>query len=369
MSVTLSPIAPRYAVSDADDPFKKYWWAILMGIVFTAIWLLTPMLGEKSVGSSAIDTTKPKVEENVEQSLASDSGDGINLSMEGTGHKRKEDGVLGSSLYQAPPEETAPAAAATAGSAALGSSAGSASGGTLAGALKKVSESSGGWGEKAQKGFNLPKLAGGSLSGMGAASGGRAGSASGSSAFGSSNAKVGFAGTSGLSGSAEIDAAVNSKGVAALKAAAAQAQAAAGNRSNDGARSAMSLAFDGAKAGSAIGGGGAALSGGYAALDAAPMNLKAEDPKLNEKKLEPPPGADVGQSNMDDSELAKQIALQVAGGVLGAVIGGPMGAVVTNVIMQAIQRQMDQQEKIREMEEKQQLDRATRRMGGKPSGT
>jgi hypothetical protein len=362
MSVTLSPIAPRYAVSDADDPFKKYWWAILMGIVFTALWLLTPMLGEKSVGSTAISTSTPKVEEGVEQNLSTDAGDGINLSMEGTGHKRKEDSALGSSLYQAPPEETA---AATAGSAALGSASGSASGSTLAGALKKVSESSGGWGEKAQKGFNLPKLAGGSLSGMGAASGGRAGSASGSSAFGSSNANIGFAGTKGLSGSADIETAADSKGVAALKAAAAQAQLAAGNKSNDGARSAMSQAFDGAKAGSAISGGGSILSGGYAALDAAPANLKLEDPKLNEKKLEPPPGADVGQSDMDDSELGKQIAMQVAGGVLGAVIGGPMGAVVTQVVMQAIQRQMDQQEKIREMEEQQQLDQAKRRMGAR----
>ena len=179
MSVTLSPIAPRYAVSGADDPFKKYWWAILMGIVFTALWLLTPMLGEKSVGSTVVDTSTPKVTENVEQSLSGDAGDGINLSMEGTGHKRKEDGILGSSLYQAPPEEKAVAAAP-----ALGAASGSASGSTLAGALKKVSESTGGWGEKAQKGFNVPKLAGGSLSGMGAASGGKAGSASGSgSAF------------------------------------------------------------------------------------------------------------------------------------------------------------------------------------------
>ncbi|MEQ1919730.1 MAG: hypothetical protein ABL955_11070, partial [Elusimicrobiota bacterium] len=83
-------MGPRYAVSDADDPFKKYWWAILMGIVFTALWLLTPMMGEKSVGSMSIDTSKPKVDANVEQSLAADAGDGINLSMDGTGHKRKE---------------------------------------------------------------------------------------------------------------------------------------------------------------------------------------------------------------------------------------------------------------------------------------
>lgn len=365
MSVTLSPIAPRFAVSDADDPFKKYWWAILMGIVFTALWLLTPMLGEKSVGSTAIDTAKPKIEENVEQSLASDAGDGINLSMEGTGHKRKEDGVLGSSLYQPAPEDAAATAAATAGSAALGSASGSAAGGTLAGALKKVSESSGGWGEKAQKGFNLPKLAGGSLSGMGAASGGRAGSASGSSAFGSSNANIGFAGTKGLSGNADLESGPASKGMAALKAASAQAQAAASKKSLDDARGSMSGVFDGAKGGSKIGGGASAMGAAYAALDAAPANLKEADPKLNEKKIEPPSGADVAQSDMGDSELAKQIAMQMAGAVLGAVIGGPVGPIVTQVIMQAVQRQADQEAKVRELEEQQQLEQAKRRMGAR----
>ncbi|MBI2385012.1 MAG: hypothetical protein HYV14_03250 [Elusimicrobia bacterium] len=334
-----------------------------MGIVFTALWLLTPMLGEKSVGSTAIDTAKPKVEENVEQSLASDSGDGINLSMEGTGHKRKEDGVLGSSLYQPPPEEAVSAAAA--GSAVLGSASGSASGGTLAGALKKVSEGSGGWGEKAQKGFNLPKLAGGSLSGMGAASGGRAGSASGSSAFGSSNASIGFAGTKGLSGNVDVESGPASKGLAALKAASTQAQLAAGKKSLDDSRGAMSGVFDGAKGGSKIGGGASAMGAAYAALDAAPANLKEADPKLNEKKIEPPSGADVAQSDMGDSEIAKQIAMQMAGAVLGAVIGGPVGPIVTQVIMQAVQRQADQEAKVRELEEKQQLEQAKRRMGAR----
>ncbi len=366
MSVTLSPIAPSYSVSAADDPFKKYWWVILMGIIFTALWLMTPMMGEKSVGSTAVSTSAPKTNDNVEQSLDADAGNGINLSMDGTGHKRKEDTLFGSSLYEAPPEEKT-AAAATAGTAALGS----ASGSTLADALKKVGEGDGGWGEKkAQRGFNKPGLGGGSMSGMGAASGGRAGSAGGSSAFGSSNANIGFANTSGLSGGGSPDAAApNSKGVSALKAASAQALLAASNKSNDGARSAMSQAFDGAKSGNKIGGGGASLAGGYAALDAAPANLKLDDPKMNEKKLEAPPatGADVGQSSMDDSELGKQIAMQVAAGVLGGVIGGPMGSVVTSVVMQAIQRQMDQQEKIREMEEKQNMDRAARKIGAKTS--
>ncbi len=364
-------MGPRYAVSDADDPFKKYWWAILMGIVFTALWLLTPMMGEKSVGSISIDTSKPKVDANVEQALTADAGDGINLSMDGTGHKRKEDPLFGSSLYQAPPEEAAPAAAATAGTAAGAAGLGSASGSTLASALKKVSESSGGWGEKAQRGFNAPKLSGGSMSGMSAASGGRAGAAGGgSSAFGSSNANVGFAGTHGLSGGGgDVDNVAGSKGVAALKAASAQALLAAGSRSNDDARSSLDKAFDGSKGGSKIGGkGGASLGGGYAALDTAPVNLKLADPELNNKKMAaPPPGTDVGASKMDDSQMAKQIAMQVAGTVLGTALGGPVGGIISGAIMQAIQRQMDQQDKIREMEEKQQLDRATRRMGGKTS--
>lgn len=360
MSVTLSPIAPRYAVSDADDPFKKYWWAILMGIVFTALWLLTPMLGEKSVGSTAIDTSKPKVDENVEQSLSADAGDGTYLSMEGSGKKRKADSLFGSSLYEAPPEVPAPAA--TAGSAALGS----ASGSTLADALKKVGESSGGWGEKAQKGFNIPKLAGGSLSGMGAAAGGKAG---GSSAFGSSNAKIGFAGTKGLSGGGgggdgdSDPAAPASKGLDALKAASAQSLLAAGSKSNDDSRSKMGMAFDGAKGGSKIGGGAAALGGGYAALDAAPANLKLDDPKLNEKKLTPPPGVDAGASDMKDSDMAKQIALQLVAGAIGGAIGGPMGGVITSAIMKAIEQQEAQARKVRELEDKKNLERAGR--GGK----
>ncbi|MDP3543025.1 MAG: hypothetical protein Q8T11_11225 [Elusimicrobiota bacterium] len=357
MTVTLSPIAPQYAVSDADDPFKKYWWAILMGIVFTAIWLLTPMLGEKSVGSTVVDTS-PKVAENVEQSFTPDAGDGINLSMEGTGRARKEDPLFGSSLYQAAPEDK-PAATA----AALGSASSASSGGTLAGALKKVSEGDGGWGDKKkQRGFDAPKLAGASLSGMGAAGGGRAGSASGSSAFGSSNAKIGFAGTKGLSGGDEAEAAVPAgKGMAVLKAASAQSLLAAASKSNDDARSSLSKAFDGAKGGEKIGGGGASLGGGYAALDAAPVNLKLEDPKLNEKKIEPPSGADVAQSDMDDSELGKQIAMQLVGGAIGTAIGGPMGGIVSQVIMQAIQRQEDQARKVRELEEKQELERLKRK--------
>jgi hypothetical protein len=348
MSVTLSPISPRYAVSDADDPFKKYWWVILLGIAFTGVWLLMPMLGEKSVGSDSYQVAQPKAEASVEQSLSSaDAGSGIDLSMEGTGHTRQEDGATGSSLYVAP-DEPAPEAAAAAVAAAAAPAAGGTSD-SLASALKKVSEGTG-WNEKAHKGFNAPKLAGGSLSGMSAAGGGKAGAAtSGLGAFGSRNANVGFSATQGLSGSVKEQQAPRASGLSALKASAGLATDAARNSSNDGARSGLSQTFDGGKAGSKIGGGGsgAALAGGYAALDTAPINLKQDDPKLNSKELKPPEPSmtDVGESAADDSALAQQLAMMVVGGVVGGMIGGPFGGIVTNAIMKAVENQQQRTEK------------------------
>ena len=237
MSVTLSPIAPRYAVSDADDPFKKYWWAILLGIGFTAMWLLLPMLGEQSVGSTKIDTAKPKSDAAVEQNFSSEGGEGSYLSMDGAVKKRKDDPLFSGSLTFPTPEggET-PADGKTAGAAAAGGAAGATSG-SLASALKQVASENGGWGDKkAQRGFDQPKLSGTGMSGLGSASGGRAGSAGGgTSAFGSGNANVGFGRAGGLSGTAKDDIAPEAKAsVAALQAAASKSVEGAKNFRKDG---------------------------------------------------------------------------------------------------------------------------------------
>ncbi|UPT73035.1 MAG: hypothetical protein M0D55_14165 [Elusimicrobiota bacterium] len=364
-------MAPRYAVSGADDPFKKYWWAILLGIGFTAMWLIMPMMGEKAVGSTSIDTSKPKVDENVEQSFADgEVGNGLDLSMADAIKKRKDDPAFTSSLMFPPPEggET-PADGATAGSAAKGA-AGAAGSTSLAAALKEVGKSDGGWGEKkAQRGFDQPKLSGTGMSGLGSASGGRAGSAGGgSSAFGSANANVGFGRAGGLSGSVKDEEAPLVKGsIAALQAAASQSVAGANNSSNDAARNSLSQAFDGAKGGSKIGGPGGGPGGRYASLDTAPINLKLADPKLNEKKLEAPPMTDLGVSKSnDDEQMAKQMAMQLVGAVVGGMIGGPVGGIVTNVLMQAAERQMAQQEKVQKMEEEMLQRQEMRRRGLNP---
>ncbi len=354
MNVTLSQLPPRYAISPADDPFKKYWWAILMGIVFTALWLLTPLLGEKSIGSTAIGAGKPAMDENVEQNLSvAATDDGGALSMNGAGSAKKDEGRTGSSLYQAPLESSS---AATKSAAPLGA----ASGSTLAGALKQVSES-GGWNEKPQKGFSAPKLAGGSLSGINAASGGRSGSASGTNAFGSKNATVGFESAKGLAGGNGEDAVAgrDSRGVVALRAASAQAALATRSASGDDARSSLSKIFDGAKGGKAIGGNSALLPGGYAALDVAPVNLKLNDPKLNDMKITPPPTVDAGAESKDN-DIAKQIAMQVLSGIIGNAIGGPFGSIVVNSVMQAIEQEKAQ---AREQKSRQEMEAAVRRAG------
>lgn len=321
------------------------------------MWLLMPMMGEKPIGSESVSRVEPKIDDNAEQTFAPDES-GPDLTMDAVARKKKED-AMGSSLFQPlPGEEGLDGEAAAAGAASASG------GGNLSSALKKVAEDNGGWGgQKAQRGFNAPRLSGSSLSGMGSASGGRAVSAGGVGAFGSRNANVGFGTTRSLTDGPE-DKGAASKGMAALRSAAAQAQQGLGSRSNDQASASLRAAFDGSKAGNAIAGGGTAIAGGtYEALDTAPVNLKLADPKLNEKKLEPPPGADVGQSDMDDSQFAKQLAMQMVGIVIGGAIGGVAGGIVTQVITQAVQRQADQEEKVRKLEEQQQLEAAKRRMG------
>lgn len=368
MSVTITTVSPRIAVQDADDPFKKYWLAILLGFAFTGLWLLMPLMGERAIGSASVNTTKPKVDESAEQALTPVLDAGPNLSMEGAGAKKKvtEDGYAGSMLYQAP-EEEAPADAAASASATSG-------GKTLAAELKSVSagksDGNGGWGDKvAQRGFNSPKLSGSSLGGLGKASGGRSSAAAGAGlgAFGSKNSQIGYAGTKGLPGGemdAEKAAAAGSRGVAALRSAAQAAQAAAANRSGDGATNSLAKAFDGAKSQNSITGGlGASVAGSYEMLDAAPVNLKLSDPKLNEKELEEPPAAEAPPDPKSAPNIGADMAMSMVGMVIGGAIGGVAGGMVAQMITSALQKTADFQREKAEADAKYELAKANNRMG------
>jgi hypothetical protein len=354
MNVILSPVAPRCTVADADDPYKKFWFAILAGFAGTGIWLLTPMLGEPSIGSTVVGRA-PKNDAGVEPALtAADTGAPAGTAEEAAARKKIDES---SRLYQAPPE--APATAETA----------AASGSTLADELKKVSRGEGGWSEKAHRGFTSPKLSGGAISGLSSAAGGRAGSAStssGTSAFGVRNSQVGYAAPKNVPVGGTAAA---SKGVAALQGAAASAKLAAGTINSDAASGSLNKIFDGAKSQGQIGGpGGGAVAGLTEKLDSAPVNLKLDDPKLDEKKKKAPPAAAPAppSGRMDDAQLGRQMAMTMAGAFLGGLLPGAGGAMVTSVVMQTLQRQEAQMQKISDMQQKHYLDAQARQMGAMP---
>lgn len=340
MSVTLAPMTSRVAVRPSDDPYKKYWWVILASFGVTGAWLCLPMM-EPSVGSTRIDTSAPAQgipagEGSLDSSDNPNGAPGstLDLSMDiSAGRKRGGDGSMMSSLYQAPEEETSGLVEApTAGAAAAG--------GTLASALAKAaaSDPSGWGGQKPQKGFTAPKL-GGSMPGLGSGGGSsgasaRAGFGGGTAAFGSRNANVGYAGTQGLKGRVD-DMAAPKDAKGALVRAASEAKKAANLKSKDGQVGGMSALFDGARAkgGSDIGAGGEALGSGgiYGELDAAPTNLKMNDPDLDKKEFKEVPSQVANTKDNRSEEFKQQMAIMIATTLVGGIVGGAAGGIITGM--------------------------------------
>lgn len=338
MTVQLRPMTPRVSVAPADDGYKKYWIFVLGGFVLTGAWLCLPVM-ETQVGSGHYDAPKP-ADSGVEQSLDSADnpngaqGSAIDLDMGLGRHKSRSDEPIESMLYQAPPEVGAAAAGAPLGSATAGSAASA----SLASQLKNVADKKdGGWHEKARRGFDAPHLNGSGLSGAGSASGGSGASASVNvSAFGARTAGVSFGATHGLKDDGQGDKGPGSARNALNNASAMSKQAAA-QRSGDAARNGLSAVFDGAKAQAAaapdVGGGGS-----YAALDQAPVNLKVNDPKLDQKQLKDPPATDVPTAQNND-QMMKQMGMMIASAVIGGMIGGTAGQMVMMAGMMAMQQQ------------------------------
>ena len=321
----------------ADDPYKRYWWAILAGFVAVGVWLCVPLM-ETPVGSVRVGAAKPEVDvAGAEQSLDSADnpsgapGGAIDLSMGGARESKGADETV-SRLYQALPE----AGAAAAGNPLGGAAAPVAS---LARQLKDAGKraDSSGWAEKAQRGFAAPRLSGGGLSGSGSVGGGFSASAGGSGVFGSRNAEVGLAETRGLRDDGSADSAAPA-GVKALKASAAASAPSRLQGSNESMSAVMSRPFDGVgvKAAASIGAG--ALAQANAALDAAPANLKANDPKLDVRKMTPPnpPAAAPANAGQD---MVSQLLMMGATTLIGGMIGGAGGQMVMMMATQMIQQQ------------------------------
>lgn len=322
----------------ADDPYKRYWWAILAGFAAVGVWLCVPLM-EAPIGSVRVDAAKPAMDvADIERSLDSAEnpsgapGGALGLSKAGAREIKDADDAV-SRLYQ-PPAETG---AAAAGKPLVGAPAPAAS---LARQLKDAGkkDDSSGWTEKAQRGFSAPRLSGGGLSGSGSVGGGFSASAGGSvGVFGSRNAEVGFSETRGLRGDGSAGSAAPA-GVKAPKASDAASAPPSLKGSAESMSAAMGRSFDGTGARAAAPIGAGALAQANAALDAAPANLKANDPKLDVRKMTPPdpPAAAPADAGPD---MVQQLLMMGATTLIGGMIGGAGGQMVMMMATQMFQQQ------------------------------
>jgi hypothetical protein len=294
---------PGIKIARGTDPFKKYWWVLLLAFGAVGGWVCLPAL-DGAGGGSAVPTQESGLK-TADQSLDSAENPagapGSALDMPGV-HTRAADGsTMASSLYQAPDDASVAASTAIV-----------TPGSTFADALRDITRASaakatvaasagkGGWGEAAQRGFTAPKANFGAMSGFGGGSGSAASASSGGAAgggavsgFGGKGPNTGVSFAKGLKddGSAAAPGAPN-VAMRSLENAKLASVNAAGAASNDVARAAGGASFDGGGGGGRIAGGGAAegaTGGVYGKLDAAPANLKQNDPKLNQSKITPPP--------------------------------------------------------------------------------
>lgn len=312
-----------------NDPFKKYWWALLLGFALTGAWICIPLMGTQTGAGVALREGGLQSAEQSLDSIHNPSGAPgsiADLNMEGSGAyaKKKTDGPITSSLYQPLPEEK-PAPAATPPAAA--------SPGNLADALKDISRRSASASSSGNPNpFNPSKANFGSLSGLGGSSASNASVSSsysggssglGLTPFAAGTPNTGVTTTRGLDG-AQVPARSRAGTMGALQDARVNASLAMGQRSYDGAAAISGQTFDGRSgAGSPIGG-GVALGGSYAKLDAAPKNLKANDPNLSTIKIEPPPAVPKIEPEDRAKQMMEMIMMMVVGGVVSGVMGGIM---------------------------------------------
>lgn len=360
-------------IQRGSDPFKKYWWVLLVVFGGGGLGVCLPGLsgGDGAGGSAGAAAAGDEGLRTVDGSSASldpvnnpsgAPGGAINLSMEGAGRKSglgADGGGLMSSLYEAPQDQTSESAAAASGAAAGTASATAAPGGgkrALADALRDISrkksasaDASGWGGQKAQRGFTAPKGNFGGLSGLGggsSASGARlnAGGGAAGGGFGSSaEQRVGVSTARGLKDDGLGDGSTQVRSFNNLKA----VNRAMNNAARGDMGSALAFsgrAFDGGGAGGRISmtAGQAADSVG-ASLTAAPMNLKVNDPDANSFKFEPVPMTEAPNMGDQQARMKQMMMMAVVMGVIGLATGGGAMAMAGPVMMMMMQQGQQQQ--------------------------
>jgi len=322
-------MARTITVVRGADPFKKYWWLILLLFAGVGAWICIPLMGA-STGSGSVAVPQEGGLKGAQSLDAIQGGDapGGALGMPSAAGAAAKTADPAPALYQPPADEKA-ASASTAGVSAPGHSLADALTAAAHKIHAKASADPRGWGETPQKAFTPPKGNFGALSGFSGSSASGAGGSFGGGAvgltgFGASKANTGIAFTKGLQGH-QLPDAPKGRAMDALHNAADAGAAAAHQASGDAARASGGMSFDGSRAGgSSVGGDMMATgAGGYGALDAAPINLKPNDAALQTWKVEPKPPP-VPMPKTDPNAEMKQMMLMM---LMQVAVGGLMMAI------------------------------------------
>ncbi|MHB2025215.1 MAG: hypothetical protein ACYCPQ_01050 [Elusimicrobiota bacterium] len=314
-------------ISKNSDPFKKYWWVLLLIFSALGLWIAYPSVQSgQGLDSNAFGKSLVAVRQIIDAVNNPEGAPGspIGLAMNDSGPYKKSSGSPQDSLYSAPPQ-AAPQSAAS-------------SPRSFADDLKAIVAGGGNPNLRGQSGLSAagdvaivaPALGGGGFGGSSGGGGSGAGAYSGASFsplgpapgvgnFGESQGRTGLSAAKG----AGVAAALGAGAMNALKSAAQNGLMAAHANSNALAAGGIASNFDGAGFhGIAPQGGGQADSGvGIGATSGVPMNLKANPKQLGLKKIQlaPPMPNPMASSQQN---MMQQMMMMMLPMLMMAMMGG-----------------------------------------------
>ncbi len=324
-----------FVIKQQADPFKKYWWLILLAFGLMGLWVCYPAFNSSSNASlSGAESGLHPINQSLDSTQNPNGAPGgpVDLSMksfEAYGKKALTD-PFASLLFSPPP--SAPAAkAATPKKSGKQSSQWADALASLA--SKSQSESAASARPVLSAAF--PKGNFSSLSGLGGsessnafAPSGGGNSSGGLSGFGAHTPKIGISYAHGTSGSGPSQA--NGGGaMGALKNTAAQMKSAALALNGTQSSAFASQAFDGGAIGRGLIKDPKGMSSAVGIGQGTPINLKANNPNLNQSKPNAVPAMPPPMMNQPSmaQQIMQMLMMAVVGGLAGGVVKGVLGAI------------------------------------------
>jgi hypothetical protein len=322
-----------FIIKKQADPFKKYWWLILLAFGLVGLWVCYPAFNSSSASVALAEQGLHPINQSLDSTRNPNGAPGgpVDLSMKSFAAYGKKALIdpFASLLFSPPSPAKAPAAASPSKKSkkqssqwadALASLAAKGQSGTAVAASPVLSAA-------------FPKGNFSSLSGLGgsessnafAPAGGAAGG--GLSGFGSHTPKIGISYAHGTSNAGSPQS--NGGGaMGALKNASAQMKSAALASNGTQAGALSSQIFDGGALGTGLIKNPKGMSNAVGIGQGTPMNLKANNPNLNKSKPQAVPA--MPPAMMQQPSMMQQIMtmlmMSVVGGLAGGVVKAALGA-------------------------------------------